>query len=236
MPFPLALIPALYQAGVGISQQVDAKYMAERNQRPEYKTPQELLTALGLSKAQFADPRFAGQAQLEATVGQNLSQALEVAQSRGSGMQSVAGIAAAGNQASQDIAAEQARQQRADLGDYQNMLKIIAGSKDTEWQLNKFAPYSDRYNEAREMKGAGQQNLFNSLDQLAAITSRFSSAENGSAAPDISSIATTAAKNAAASTAGSKYVDVLLAKQMSQWANQANWVVGAAGKYTPNAF
>lgn len=236
MPLPLALIPALFQAGVGIAQQMDAKDAAKNNVRPEYKTPQELLSALSLSKSQFSDPRFAGQAQLEASVGQNLSQSLEAAQSRGNGMTQVAGIAAAGNQANQDIAAEQARQQQNDLGNYQNMLKIIAGSKDQEWQLNKFAPYSDKYNEMREMKGAGQQNLFSALDSMAAITGRFSSAAAGNQPVNIPAVASSAAAANQTSQQQSQYVDVLLAKQMTQWANMANQASGmryGQNQYSP---
>lgn len=212
------MIPALFQAGVGIAQQMKSKDLADRTQRPEYKTPDELIAAVGLSKSQFADPRFAGQAQLEAQVGQNLSQALEVAQSRGSGMQQVAAIAAAGNQASQDIAAEQAKQQRSDLMDYQNMLKILAQSRDTEFQLNKFAPYSDQYNEAREMKGAGQQNLFSALDSLAAITGRFSNTASNQ--PDTNALISQASQSNQV-TQNRQYADVLLAKQMQQWAQMA---------------
>lgn len=218
MAFPLALIGAIYQAGVGIGQQMDAKAMEAANVRPEYKTPEPLKQATAISKAAFADPRFAGQAQLEAQVGQNLSQGLEAAQSRGNGMAQVASIVAAGNQANQNIAAEGARQQRQDQADYQNMLKIMAASKDQEWQLNKFAPYSDKYNEAREMKGAGQQNLFAAMDSIAAVTSRF----QGAGGQQDTTMAANAALSSNATTQSQQYSDVLLAKQMAQWNKMAN--------------
>lgn len=172
MPLPLALIPSIFEAGVGLTQLFGGDDQLKNLERPKYETPKEMLTALGLAKAEFADPRFAGQSQMEAKVDQNVSQALQVAQSRGSGMQSVAGIAAAGNQAQQDIGAEAARQQRADREGYQNMLRLISDYRDKEFQMNEFAPYMDKYNEGRERIGAGQQNIYTALDQMSAITSR----------------------------------------------------------------
>lgn len=223
MAFPLALIPALFQAGVGIKQMIDGKNDLENLNRPEYKTPKELLTAVGLSKSEFANPRFAGQNQAEATVQQNLSQALESARQRGSGMQAVGSIVAAGNQAAQDIGAEAARQQTSDLRNYQQMLQILGQSRDTEFQMNKFAPYSDKYNEGREQIGAGQQNTFQALDSLATITGRMMSAQQGTPPAE-------AAQQAAASNSFTKqneFSDVLLTKQMAQWANQASYYKNA---------
>lgn len=45
--------------------------------------------------------------------------------------------------------------------------------------MNKFAPYSMQYNEAREQVGAGQQNLFSALDRLASVGSTFLSSYVG---------------------------------------------------------
>lgn len=196
-----------------------SKQMEAENKRPEYKTPKELLTALGLSKLQYSDPRFAGQAQAEAETGLAQSQALNVAQSRGSGMQQVAGIAAAGSKASQNIAAEAARQQNNDLRNYQNMLRVLSASRDTEFQMNKFAPYSDKYNETREMRGAGQQNLFSALDAASAVSARMLQATQQQVQPVDAAVQ--ASNDMSATNTQNKYIDVLLAKQMKQWAKMA---------------
>lgn len=220
---PVALIPYLYQGVVGLTQQMDSDYERSRLKRPTYKTPEEVTQALTLSKREFSDPRFAGQAQLEAQVQQNASQALETAQRRGGGMQNVAGIVAANNQAAQDISAEGARQQRGDLRDYQNMLQLMAGYKDKEFQMNKFAPYSDAYNETREMKGAGQQNTFQALDALSAVAGRMFSAD--SQIPPVDAAAQAASSQQVTKT--NDFADEVLAKQMRQWALQSNYYKNA---------
>ena len=223
MAFPLALIPALFQAGVGIKQMIDANKELNNLERPIFETPEAVKQATALSKREFADPRFAGQAQLEAQVQQNASQALETAQRRGSGMQNVAGIVAASNQAAQDIGAEAARQQRGDLQNYQNMLQLMAGYKEKEFQMNEFAPYSDQYNEAREQRGAGQQNVFQSLDALAAISGRMFSPQSQPSPVD----AALQANQSQQFTHKNDFADELLAKQMRQWALQANYYKNA---------
>ena len=55
------------------------------------------------------------------------------------------------------------------LGMLTDMLGLKAKYRDTAWQLNEFAPYMDKYNEAREQIGAGQQNVFSALDSLSAL-------------------------------------------------------------------
>lgn len=172
MPFPLALIPSLFEAGVGLTQMIGGDDQLNGLKRPEFKTPKEALTALGLSKAEYADPRFAGQSQLENNVRLNQANSLEVAQNRGSGMQTVGSIAASGNKAQQDISAEAARQQQADRGSYQNMLQLISGYREKEFQMNEFAPYLDKYNEGRERIGAGQENVFGALNNMSTVMSR----------------------------------------------------------------
>lgn len=172
MAFPVALIPALFQAGVGVKQMLSGNKDLRNLERPTYETPKEMLTALGLSKAEFADPRFAGQSQVEAQTGLAASQALQAAQNRGAGMQSVGQIASATNQSHQGIAAQVEQSQRSDLQNYQNMLGLISQYRDKEFQMNEFAPYMDKYNEAREQRGAGQENIFGALDGMAVVTQR----------------------------------------------------------------
>jgi hypothetical protein len=88
----------------------------------------------------------------------------------------------------------------------------------------------------REMKGAGQQNLFSALDSMAAITGRFSSAGAGNQPVNIPAVASSAAAANQTSQQQSQYVDVLLAKQMSQWAKMGNQMSGmryGQNQYSP---
>lgn len=183
MPFPVALIPALFQAGVGAKQLISGNNELKNLERPEYKMPTEMLTALGLSKAEFADPRFAGQSRAEAQAGLGAANALQAAQNRGSGMQLVGQIAAAANNEQQAITAMAEQSQRADQTNYQNMLGLISQYREKEFQMNEFSPYMDKYNEAREQRGAGQENIFGALDSMAIVTQRLLGNDQGYAKP-----------------------------------------------------
>jgi hypothetical protein len=45
--------------------------------------------------------------------------------------------------------------------DYINILQQYARSQDKEFEMNQLAPYQDKYNEKRELMGAGISNLYN---------------------------------------------------------------------------
>lgn len=180
---------------VGLGQLFGGKNDLRNLERPEYKIPDEIMQAVGMSRAFAADPRFAGQSNLERQTNLNTSNALNAATSRGNGAYQVGSIQAGANQAAQNIGAEQARQDRADRGDYANALNILAKYRDTEFQMNKFAPYQDKYNEGRERIGAGQTNLYGGLDDLATITTRLLATSQGEQPPGVSQVSSTATSN-----------------------------------------
>lgn len=179
MPIPFALIPAAIQGLVGVRQLLGGNDQLNSLERPVYEIPGEARQTTGLARAEYADPRFAGQANLERQTNLNTANALETARARGGGQYQVGAIQSQANQASQQIAAEQARQQRQDRDQYMNALRIMSQYRDQEFQLNKMAPYMDQYNEARERIGAGQQNIFGAFDTAATIATRLLSASQG---------------------------------------------------------
>lgn len=215
-----ALIAYLVQAGIGISQYIDGKDKLSGLQRPEYKIPESFNTAVGLAKSQFADPRFAGQSQLEQNVNLNQAQALNVAAQRGNGMQAVAGIAAAGNEAAQNISSMQAQQQRQDQANFQQLLQAKAEYENLAFQMNKFAPYSEASNEGKEQIGAGQTNVFNALNNLGAMSSAYLSASQQMNTPQQAQLS----NNSAAFSEEQNMISNTLAKQMMQWAKMAQGV------------
>jgi len=173
MPIPLivAAIPALMQAGVGIAQMIKSnkqKKEAEAN-RPEYQMPEEVKQSLAISRANYADPTMPGQ---QSMLDQNTLAAANAARAAiegGGGVSSLAGISAAESRGAQNVGIAGANFQNQQELQYQQQLGNVANYADQEFQINKFAPYSQAYNESREMMGAGQQNMFNALGSMANI-------------------------------------------------------------------
>jgi len=167
----LQAIPDIYNLVTGIRQQRAGKKTLAGLQRPEYNIPGEINSALTLTKSNYADPRFAGQGALENRIGANQANAIQMAYDSGNPMDAISTIQGNSNNAAMQVGAEQARQQRADMGELVNMMDVLAKYKDQQWQLNKFAPYAQKYNEGREQVGAGQTNIANGLSGLASIGS-----------------------------------------------------------------
>ena len=165
----LQSIPDIYNLIVGIRQQQQGKKALNGLQRPTYEIPGEVKTAVGLAKANYADPRFEGQNALENRIGANTANAVQMAYDSGDPMNAISAIQANANQAAANVGAEAAKQQRTDMSELVNMMDVLAKYKDQAWQMNKFAPYAEKYNEAREQVGAGQHNISQSLSGLSSI-------------------------------------------------------------------
>ena len=150
--------------------------------RPEYKMPDEINTALTLAAQQYSDPY--NQASINATRNVGASAANAVASGRDTGglAAMLPAIVAQQNQGYNQIAAMTEQQKAGERAALSNRLDIKAKYRDDEFQMNKFAPYKDAYNEGRERIGAGQQNLFGGLNSIGSIASMFASQQRASPA------------------------------------------------------
>lgn len=179
MPLPLAAaaisaIPAIFQGVTGLIQRHKAKKGLKELKRPEYEIPPEAKAALALSQQEYGTD-MPGLAMATEQADIAAANAANVARLTPNSMGAIAMIQAqrqaAGRQVQQDnLAYRQMQSQR-----YQGALGQMADQQDKAWQLNKFAPYSDKYNELREMYGAGTQNIAGALDNLSGIGTMFAS-------------------------------------------------------------
>lgn len=168
----------LYKLFTGAKQQKRAnqlqrQFEALQEQRPEYSTPQEVLTAASISRQNYADPNMPGQSAMydrTALSGQNTA-----ANAAAGGNPFAAAVAA---QANMDKSNEQIGVRSAEFAerareDYQNQLGVLAGYRDTEYQMNEFAPWKDKsqytLNEFRDMRQAGLRNTYGALDNIGRI-------------------------------------------------------------------
>lgn len=186
MPVPalLAAIPSIFQGITGLSQLFGGQKQLNNLQRPEYKMPEEINAMLTLAQAQYQDPYSTENLNAQRQIGMGAANAVMAGRDSGN----LAGILPAivgqqnqgYNQAAQMMEATKERQ----MANLSNMLGIRAKYKDQEWQMNKFAPYQDQYNEARERIGAGQQNIFGALGGLSSIGQMLFSGQNQVAPAD----------------------------------------------------
>lgn len=164
-------IPDIYNLVTGIRQQKQGKKLLAGLQRPQYEIPKDINTALTLTKSNYADPRFAGQAALENQIGANTANAVQMSYDAGNPMNAISAIQGNSNAAAMQVGAEAAKQQRMDMNEMTNMMDVMAKYKDQKWQMNEFAPYAQKYNEGREQIGAGQTNIATGLQGLGSIAS-----------------------------------------------------------------
>lgn len=175
LPAILAAVPALFQAGVGLSQMIGGRKQLDNLVRPEYKMPDEINTALTLAAQQYSDPYNQASINAARQVGASAANAVASGRDTGNLAAMLPAIVAQQNQGYNQIAAMTEQQKVQERAALTNMLDIKAKYKDMEWQVNKFGPYKDAYNEGRQRIGAGEQNFFGSLNSIGSIASMFAS-------------------------------------------------------------
>ena len=120
---------------------------------------------------------------------------------------------AAYNRLAEQVDANKERQQAA----LTDMLGVRAKYKEQQWQMNEFAPYSDKYQEFRQMVGGGEQNIFGALNNLSGIGMMLG--QSRSIAPSAAAGATSAITNQ-----GANIQDLI-----SKYANMARQESGNLG-------
>lgn len=173
----IAAIPSLMQGVVGITQMIKGKRTLDGLERPNYEIPSAVRQQLALSRQAFADPMMPGEARANSQIGASFSQGLRSARGTGNSMAGIAMMQANANDAYGNLATTSAQFQEQDRANLMSNLGTFAQYQDQQWQQNKFAPYMDKYNQAREQIGAGQQNTFSALNGLSSVGMQYLSAQ-----------------------------------------------------------
>jgi hypothetical protein len=173
MPLPLAplmaVLPSVFQGITGLGQRQRGQRMLDKLERPTYEMPEETLRSAALSRQAFADPTTPGQQLGLQQAGLSASNAMQAALQGGGGLAAVSAIQAQQDLSTGQIAAQTDAFKLQQLANYQANLGQVAQGRDLEFQMNKFAPYSQSYNEGREMVGAGTTNLMGALGGIANV-------------------------------------------------------------------
>lgn len=169
LPAILSAIPSVFQAIEGIGQRKRGQRILDNLVRPEYNMPNEVNQNLALAQARYGDPYSVSEQNARRDIGVSAANAIAAGQLTGNLSGMVPAIAGNESQNYNRLQAqvEQDRVQRQH--DLMNMRGEVGKYKDLTWQLNQFAPYMQKYNEGREMVGAGTQNIYSSLNGLGSI-------------------------------------------------------------------
>ncbi len=166
-PALIAALPSLLQGGMGIYQMIQGQQMAN-DPRPQYKTPGQVLGNQVLASQEYStNSRVASEMQNrgDAAAANQANTALN----SGMGAGAAPAILAQMNDNARQSVIDGEQKRLADLARLMQANQGVAQGKDMEFQMNQFAPYAQRYNEGREMFGAGSVNAMNGVSGLSSL-------------------------------------------------------------------
>ena len=131
--------------------------------RPDYEIPDSARQALNLARIHAADPNMPGEQKAIERAGVSAANSARVAQESGNALEALPSIQGQYDATTQGVLARSEADQQRDMGNLSNQLLNMAQYKDQEWQLNKFAPYAEKQQEARDLVGALSTNLSSAL-------------------------------------------------------------------------
>lgn len=163
MPIPAAMIPMIMQGALGAGQAIGG-LMGLRD-RPEYEIPDALKQSVALARARVSNPYMEGYTQATEQLDLQTANAIRAAQESGNAQEAIAGVAGAQQRGASDLARMNEESQRRDIDSLVSVLGSLSQAQDQEWQMNEFAPFADSSREARDVFGAGMENLYGALDK-----------------------------------------------------------------------
>lgn len=184
MPIPLILgaaaaaAPAIFNLVTGIGQNRKAnraldQYNQLQDQRPGYTTPSQIYQILGMAQQAYADPTMPGQGAALDRTNQSLNNVIGASSQAGNPFAALVGAQAQSDAATRDIYTQAASYQDQQRQTLFGALERLAGYKDTEFQMNEFAPWADQtqmaLNQYRDYRGAGNNNIKSGLEGIGSM-------------------------------------------------------------------
>lgn len=179
------MIPGLFQAGTGLFQAIKGRKGLKNLERPQYEIPAEAEAELAMAASNYLSGQMPGEGRAADRLDVAAANAGAMAADSGNALGMSSAIQANESAGINDLS-DHVAQYSMEMGQrYQQALGMMAGYRDRQWQINKFAPYAEKANEYREMIGAGQTNIMNGLGSLSSIgVSALSAGRSGSNAAD----------------------------------------------------
>jgi hypothetical protein len=128
---------------------------------------------LALAQNQYASGTMPGEQNMYQRADRSAADAIQSAREGGNALGYVSAVQANQSEAYRNIATASAQYNDAAQQRYSSMLGNIAQFKDFQFQMNQFSPYLDKYRESRDMIGAGEQNMFGGINNLAGLGAQY---------------------------------------------------------------
>lgn len=159
---------ALYGIGKSISQSSQANKIDKNNPRPTYSIPDEYVQNVNMAKqmAQIGLPQEQYNNQLNA-INKNQASGVSTLNNSANPGSSLAAIVRAGDDATGDLNAQDASARQNNERYLIGQNGVLGQQKLAQQQYNKFDKYSEDYNKAAALRGAGAQNLQNGINGAA---------------------------------------------------------------------
>jgi len=226
-------IPSIYRTIQGTKQMNEGRQGLAGLERPIYEMPEEVQRQLAISGAAYGDPSMPGQSMMVDRNNQTTANALAASREAGNPFASIAAIQANQQAGLQTIGYQAMQYQDQQRMQYMQQLQQVAGYRDTEWQMNKFAPYSDKYNEYRDMIGAGNKNVYSGIEGMSSVAMNVLGGIGGGSFNRGGKINNNAVKKASEKFKGNNYNDYFgeqkAANAVSGLGLGGNQFTGAAG-------
>ena len=170
-------IGAGLQGAMGIGKMIAGGIQAKRGKkdlaaleanRPVYERPEEVNQAGQISRLRYLNPNMPGQGLMEQQVGQQQANTLQNIQDMG-GVADIYQTQINSNNAMNNIGVQAASQRLQNEMNLLNQLAVEADYSDKEFDTNTYIPWQENRKSALDRIGAGTQNLFGGMDNLASM-------------------------------------------------------------------
>lgn len=166
----LSAIPAVYQMGLGIAQDIRARKMMKNAVRPTATVPQALLESMSLSRNAYMDGSMPGQQFAADQIAGNTAGAFRSIGGMGGGagnrISAMLAANANANNAYGGLAAQSAAYQAQERQQLNNILGQVGAEQNRVWQYNEADPYAAIMTAAQREDDAANQNIYGSLKGL----------------------------------------------------------------------
>lgn len=179
----LGAVPAAYQLGTGISQDIKARRLGKKK-RPEYVIPGEITNNVGLAKGAYNAASaygLPGQGRIENNLMRSQAQAQEgILQSQQNPSASLLGLTAVNqntNNAVADLGVNAAQFRQGNMDNTRQGLmsanQVLAQYRDMEFEKNRMEPFRNAMQAAAALRAGSISNIHGSLGSLANTAGQF---------------------------------------------------------------
>lgn len=191
----IASIPSLIQGGTGIAQMIKGNQMGKNLQDPRMPIPKSAMEALQNARVMASSYNMPGYENYVQNMNQIMSGAVGQINRSATDSQSALGalLGASGQQmqSANDIAKANAQQYAENQANLRNQLGQMSALEQAKWENDVLQPFMRKAQAAQGMAGAGMQNTFAGLSNLAGVAASgykmgaFGTGEGATATPGV---------------------------------------------------